>query len=365
MLYTSSQHVWKTTNGGQTWTQISPDLSRHDPKTMGHSGGPITGDMNAPEVYALVFALGPSKKDVNVLWAGTDDGFIQVTRDGGKTWANVTPKDMPDFGRTSIIDPSNFDVATAYVAVKRPLLDDRAPYIFRTHDFGKTWTKIVTGIRGDDYVHAVREDPYRKGLLYAAAQHGVYISYNDGDQWESLSLNLPDIPVSDLIVQGADLAISTHGRGFYILDDITPLRWFNKDAAVATDAYLFTPPDATRSAGPAQIVYWVKKAPTSLSIDILDAKGQLIRTFNGAVAGAGGGGRGGARGGGGGGRSRWTRWRRIQRQLLTQPARWRRRRRWWPRWSRRRWRCRRRRWRPVFKRSTGTCNIPARRPSRA
>src|SRR6185295_18988992 len=145
-------------------------------------------------------------------WAGSDDGLINVSRDGGKTWTNVTPKDMPDFGRVSIIDASKFDAGTAYVAVKRPLLADMAPYIFRTHDFGKTWTKITSGIGPLDYVHTVREDPTRKGLLYAGTQHGVYYSYDDGDTWRSLSLNLPDCPISDLIVTANDLAISTHGR---------------------------------------------------------------------------------------------------------------------------------------------------------
>ena len=193
---------------------------------MGQSGGPITDDMNGPEVYATVFAIAPAKVDVNVIWAGSDDGLVHVTRDGGKTWTNVTPPDMPDFGRVSIIDASAFDAGTAYAAVKRPLLDDLAPYIFRTHDFGKTWTKIVNGLTANDYVHVVREDPKRRGLLYAGTQHGVYFSYDDGGTWQSLSLNLPDVPISDLVVADTDLAIATHGRSFYILDDIGPLRQF-------------------------------------------------------------------------------------------------------------------------------------------
>jgi photosystem II stability/assembly factor-like uncharacterized protein len=203
VLYTSSQHVWKTTNGGQTWTRISGDLTRHDPKTMGPSGGPITHDMNSPEIYATVFALGPGKKNVNVIWAGSDDGLIHVTRNGGQTWTNVTPKDMPELGRVSQIDASSFDDGTAYVAVKRPLLNDVTPYVFRTHDFGKTWTMVVNGMRPNDYVHAVREDPARKGLLYAGTQHGMYISYDDGDSWQSFSLNLSDMPISDVMVDGA------------------------------------------------------------------------------------------------------------------------------------------------------------------
>jgi photosystem II stability/assembly factor-like uncharacterized protein len=157
---------------------------------MGTSGGPITHDMNSPEVYGTVFALGPGKKDVNILWAGSDDGLVHVTRDGGKAWTNVTPKEMPDLGRVSIIDASSFEPGAAYVAVKKPLLGDLAPYIFRTHDFGKTWTKIVTA--SGQRLRATRargSDAPRP--LYAGTQHGFYISYDEGDHWQSLSLNLP------------------------------------------------------------------------------------------------------------------------------------------------------------------------------
>ena len=292
VLYTSSQHVWKTTNGGQSWDKISPDLSRHDPKTMGPSGGPITKDMNAPEVYGTVFAIGPGKKDVNIIWAGSDDGFVHVTRDGGKSWANVTPKEMPDFARVSQIDASAFEPGGAYVAVKRPLLDDLAPRIFRTRDFGKTWTTIVTGIPATDYVHVVREDPTRRGLLYAGTQSTVYVSFNDGDRWEPLTLNLPGTPVSDLIVEANSLAISTHGRGFYILDDISPLRHAGTDTAT-TAAVLFKPADGIRGAGGATITYLLRKPAEKLTIEILDAKGQIAQTIQGAApAGRGGRGRG-------------------------------------------------------------------------
>ena len=300
VLYAGSQHVWKTVNGGQHWDRISPDLTRHDPKTMGHSGGPITGDMNGPEVYGVVFAIGPSKRDVNVLWAGSDDGMIHVTRNGGKGWANVTPGEMPEFGRVSSIDASAFDAGSAYAAVKRPLLDDLSPYIFRTHDFGRTWTRIVTGLPAHDYVHAVREDPNRSGLLYAATQHGVYISYDDGDHWQSLSLNLPDVPVSDLIVQASSLAISTHGRGFYILDDINALRQFSPDIAASADPVLLAPTPAIRSAGGAQIQYWLKRPAQLVTIEVLDRGGQVARTFTSAPP-AGGTGPAGGRGGRGGG----------------------------------------------------------------
>src|SRR3954466_1534712 len=220
VLFTSSQHVWRTVDGGQTWDKISGDLTRHDPKTMGESGGPITHDMNSPEVYGTVFALGPGKKDVNILWAGSDDGMVHVTRDGGRTWTNVTPRDMPDLGRVSQIDASSFDPGAAYVAVKKPLLNDFAPYVFRTHDMGRSWTKIVTGIPPADYVHAVREDPVRKGLLYAGTQHGFSVSFDDGGPWVPFSQNLPDTQVSDVWVEANAMAIATHGRGFYVLDDL-------------------------------------------------------------------------------------------------------------------------------------------------
>jgi photosystem II stability/assembly factor-like uncharacterized protein len=291
VLYTASQHVWRTRTGGDSWDKISDDLTRHDPKTMGPSGGPITHDMNSPEIYATVFALGPGKKDVNILWAGSDDGLINVTRDGGKSWTNVTPKDMPDLGRVSIIDASSFDPGAAYAAVKKPLLDDKAPYIFRTHDFGKTWTKIVTGLGPTDYVHAVREDPTRKGLLYAGTQHGFYISYDDGDHWQPLSLNLPDVQVSDVWVEANSIAIATHGRGFYVLDDLAPLRQAGQETAGA-DFYLYKPADAIRGSGAASIPYVLNKAPEKLTLEILDAKGAVVQTLQGA-AGAAGGGRGG------------------------------------------------------------------------
>ena len=294
VLYTSSQHVWRTKNGGDNWDRISPDLSRHDPKTMGDSGGPITHDMNSPEVYGTVFALGPGKKDVNILWAGSDDGLVHVTRDGGKTWTNVTPKDMPDLGRVSIIDASSFENGAAYVAVKKPLLGDLAPYIFRTRDFGKTWTKIVTGIGAQDYVHAVREDPARRGLLYAGTQHGFYFSYDEGDHWRPLSLNLPDVPVHDIWVEASSIAIATHGRSFYILDDIGPLRQGTTGTA---DFTLFKPADAVRGAGAATIAYLLQKPAEKMTIEILDGKGQLVQTIQGS-AGRGGRGARGARGAG-------------------------------------------------------------------
>jgi photosystem II stability/assembly factor-like uncharacterized protein len=304
-LYAGSQHLWKTTNGGHDWTKISPDLTKHDPKTMGPSGGPITRDMNGPEVYAVIFSIAPSKRTTSVIWTGSDDGLVEVTKDGGLTWTNVTPKDMPEHGRVSLIDAGAHDSATAYVAVKRFLLDDMAPYIYRTHDMGKTWTKIVNGIAENDFVHAVREDPTRKGLLYAGTQHGVYMSYDDGDHWESLSLNLPsDLPVWDLIVVDDNLAIATHGRSFYVLDHIEPLRQYNEKMMTGTDPVLFRPAPAIRGANqPATIQYMLRQPAQNVKIEVLDSKGLLVRSYpdttNGADEGRGGGGGRGGRGGGG------------------------------------------------------------------
>ncbi|MEO8336711.1 MAG: glycosyl hydrolase, partial [bacterium] len=302
-LYVSSQRLWRTMDGGRTWDRLSGDLTRHAPETQEKSGGPITGDMNGPEVYGVIFSVGPSKKNLNTIWTGSDDGLVHVTRDNGKTWTNVTPKDMPDFGRVSQIDASAFNDGGAYVAVRRPLLDDFAPYIWKTSDYGRTWTKIVNGIRADDYIHAVREDPTRRGLLYAAGQHGVYISYDDGANWESLRLNMPDVPVSDLIVEGNELVIATHGRGFWVLDNIAPLRQISP-AVLASSAHLFTPPVGVRSGAGVAISWMLKSAPTAAKLEILDSTGTVLRTFEpdttrpdstGRVVPAGGGGR---RGGG-------------------------------------------------------------------
>ncbi|MGH9313835.1 MAG: glycosyl hydrolase, partial [Vicinamibacterales bacterium] len=280
VLYICSQHVWRTTNEGQTWEKISPDLTRADPKTLGHSGGPITGDMNGPEIFATVFALAPSKLEPGTIWAGSDDGLIHVTRDGGKSWQNVTPKDLPEFARVSIIDASAHSPGTATLAAKRYLVDDRAPYIYRTDDFGKTWTRIVAGIRSNDYVHVVREDPKRAGLLYAGAEHGTYVSFDAGVRWQSLSLNLPDTQISDLVVEGNDLVIATHGRSFWILDDVTALRQLTRET---TDApfHVYEPAEATRSAGPATIHYVLKQPAQKVTVEILDPRGQVIRSFTG------------------------------------------------------------------------------------
>ncbi len=279
-LYVSSQRLWSSSDGGQTWKALSGDLTRHDPSTMGPSGGPITHDMNGPEVYATIFSVGPGKHDMNVIWTGSDDGLVYVTRDGGKTWANVTPPGMPDFGRVSQIDASSFNDGGAYVSVQRPLIDDdQAPYIFKTSDYGKTWTKIVSGIRKDAYVHAVREDPTRPGLLYAATQHGVYISYDDGASWQSLSLNMPDVPIADLVVEKNELVIASHGRGFWVLDNVAPLRQV-RPGLEAEALHVFVPPVAVRSGTGVTLSWWAgRKLRDDARLQVLDSTGAVLRTF--------------------------------------------------------------------------------------
>ena len=278
LLFVSSQRLWGTRDGGKTWMKLSGDLTRHAPETQEKSGGPITGDMNGPEVYGVIFSVGPGKKDPNLVWTGSDDGLVHVTRDLGKTWTNVTPKDMPDFGRVSQIDASTFASGTAYISVRKPLLNDRAPYIFKTTDFGKTWTKIVTGIRADAYVHAVREDPTRRGLLYAATQHGVYLSYDDGANWQELNPGLPDVPVADLIVEGNELVIGTHGRGFWVLDNIAALRQYTPEV-LAKDVHMFTPPAAVRSGPGTTFTWWLKAPATRALLEIMDSTGAVLRSY--------------------------------------------------------------------------------------
>jgi photosystem II stability/assembly factor-like uncharacterized protein len=290
ILYTSSQHLWMTNDEGHSWTRISPDLTRHDPKTLGDSGGPITHDQNGPEIYGTIFAIAPSYKDVNTIWTGSDDGLVYLTRDGGKNWTNVTPPGMPAFGRVSLIDASPVNPAGAYVAVKNYQNDDRKPYLFKTADFGKTWTKIVNGIPENDFVHAVREDPVRAGLLFAGTEHGIYVSFDDGAAWQPLRLNLPDTQVSDIVIAGNDVVIATHGRSFYVLDNITPLRQMRPEV-VTEDAHLFRPPGVQRNVNQGRIDYYLAKASDKIQVDILDNKGQVVRSFSGpAVSGGRGGG---------------------------------------------------------------------------
>jgi photosystem II stability/assembly factor-like uncharacterized protein len=282
VLYVTSQHLWRTVNEGQTWERISPDLTRGDPKTLGDSGGPITKDQNGPEIYGTIFSVAPSRKDVNTIWTGSDDGVTYVTRDGGSHWENITPKDWPEFMRISLIDASPHDPGKAYLAGKRYQLDDRQPYLYRIEDYGKKWTKIVNGIPSNDFVQAIREDPRRPGLLFAGTEHGIYVSFDDGANWQSLRLNLPDTQVSDLVVEGDDLVIATHGRSFYVLDDITALRQL-KPEIPGESAHLFRPRPAVRSVNQGMIDYYLKQPVDKIIVQVLDGDGELVRSFDGSA----------------------------------------------------------------------------------
>jgi hypothetical protein len=282
-LYTSSQHLWKTTNEGQSWQQISPDLTRNDPSTLGDSGGPITHDQNGPEIYGTIFSIAPSRLEANTIWTGSDDGLIHVTRDGGQHWQDITPAEVPKFSRVTLIEASPHKPGGAFLAANRYELDDRRPYVYRSDDYGKTWKKIVQGIAADDFPRAIREDPAREGLLYLGTEHGIYVSLDGGTRWQSLSLNLPDTQVADLVVHKNDLVIATHGRSFYVLDGIDALRQLTL-AAATEDFHLFQPATATRSLTVAHIDYLLKHAARRVTISILDSGGRLVRRFSSGEA---------------------------------------------------------------------------------
>ena len=277
-LYASSQHVWRTANEGQTWERISPDLTRREPWTMGPSGGPIALDQTGVETYPTIFTVAPSRREADTIWAGSDDGLAHITRDGGKSWQNITPRDLPDFSRISLIEASPHKAGTAYLAANRYQLSDHLPYVFRTDDYGKTWTRIITGLPTDDFARAIREDSVRAGLLYLGTERGVYVSFNDGAAWEPLQLNLPVTPVHGIAVVDNDLVIGTHGRGFYVLDDISVLRQLT--APITTEAvHLFEPAAATRSVSRGGALdYYLKSAADRVTLEFMDASGRVVRS---------------------------------------------------------------------------------------
>ena len=279
-LYTCSQHVWLSEDDGQSWKKISPDLTYADPSTLGPTGGLITMDMNGPEIYSTVFALVPSQHDINTIWAGSDDGLMHITRDGGENWQRITPTDMPKFTRISIIEESPHAPGTAYVAANRYQVDDRAPYVWRTRDYGQTWTKIVTGVADGHFARAVREDAVRPGLLFLGTEHGVYVSFNAGDSWQSIQLNLPDTPIRDLQLKNSDVVLGTHGRGFWILDDYDPLREYSDRTAVES-LTLFTPHDAVRGAETGIFQYYLGDEVDSVTAEIYDNTGNLVISVTG------------------------------------------------------------------------------------
>ena len=297
-LYYGMERLYKTSNHGGSWSAISPDLTRNDKSKQQASGGPITKDITSVEYYDTVFAIAESPLRRGMIWVGTDDGLVHLTRDDGGSWTNVTPSGMPAWSTISMIEPSRYDADTAYVAVDRHKLDDVKPYAFLTRDGGRSWTRIDAGLPEGSFVHAVREDSVKRDLLYAATETGVFVSFDAGQHWQSLQLNLPRTPVHDLKVSGNDLAIATHGRSFWILDDVTPLRQVGA-AAGATAAWLYAPgtgyrlyyPDAVDKRPPSGenppagvlIDYYLAHEPTGpVTLEIVAPSGSVVRHLSSA-----------------------------------------------------------------------------------
>jgi photosystem II stability/assembly factor-like uncharacterized protein len=303
VLYVSGNMLFKSPNQGQSWEPISGDLTRNEKAKQGPSGGPITKDNTSIEYYNVVFAVAPSPHDSGTIWAGTDDGLVHLTRDGGKTWSNVTPRDLGE-ALVSIIEPSPHEAGTAYVAATRYKWDDFRPYVYKTADHGRSWRRIVAGIPENHFVRVVRADPARRGLLYAAGEFGVYVSFDDGQSWQSLRLNLPITPIHDLAVKDHDLVAATHGRSFWVLDDLTPLHQLT-DAVARADRHLFKPRDVWRLQGgfggggggggaggriegigqnppngAVAYFYFRQKPEAEIRLDVLDARDSLIRRFS-------------------------------------------------------------------------------------
>lgn len=296
-VYHGSQFVHKTTDEGVTWEQLSPDLTAFRPERQMVSGGPITRDITGEEHYSVVYAIEESPVAAGVIWAGANDGLVHVTRDGGETWTDVTPPNMPPEGRVQTIEPSPHDAGKAYFAYYRTLLGDLTPFIYKTEDYGESWTLLTPGHNGIPSHHAtraVREDPEREGLLFAGTEFGMYVSLDDGTTWEKFQYDLPRTPITDIKIHEGDLVFSTMGRGFWIMDNLSPLR--QADAAMAADgAYFFEPEDAYRLRGRrgspdtpdepeyseigAMLDYMLPAGVREVEISILDDSGEMIRTF--------------------------------------------------------------------------------------
>ena len=309
VLYAGGSSLFRSLNEGQSFQIVSPPLARNDPRTLGASGGPITKDQTGVETYGVIFALAESHQSANVLWVGTDDGYVQITRDGGKTWKNITPPGIGEFARVSIVEASHYAEGTAYVAANRFQQDDFTPSLWKTTDYGTTWTKIVNGIPADEFTRVIREDPVRRGLLYAGTERGAWVSFDDGANWQKLQRNLPPVPVHDLVVKEDDLVAATHGRSFWVLDDLSALRQMNAQV-LAKPAHLFAPRDAYRiewgggfgggrggagggATNPGQnptsgavIYYHLASANQKVKLEFLAPDGTVIKTYESADSAA-------------------------------------------------------------------------------
>ena len=320
-LYYSNQYLFKTTDEAQTWTRISPDLTRPDPGVPPNIDAVTATNTDRNGKRGVIYSVAPSPIKAETIWVGTDDGLIQLTTDAGKTWQNITPPAVTPWSRVTGIQASHFDANAAYASVDRHQLNDFAPHLYRTRDLGKTWQEITRGLPPDAYAHVIKEDPMRRGLLVAGTERAAWLSFNDGDTWQSLQLNMPVTSVRDFEFYVNDLIVATHGRGFWVIDDISALRQIN-DAVAKADAFLFKPADAINviqggdNGTPVQkdepqalnppngafIDYYLKSAAAGIvTLEILDASGQVLRTFsNTESAGAAGAGRAGGAGGAGG-----------------------------------------------------------------